>query len=88
MPNEQQIATSYLNDFATKVKSCSDITEYYALIGGVFIFSELLQHHFKELYEFDEELDTEKILLELRIAAKIAADNIVSANVKRENKFN
>ena len=77
----QIIATAYLHDFTDKIRQCKNIEEYYELIGGVFVFSELVQLHFKELYEMDAS-NADRVLLEIRTAAKIAAESIASNIIK------
>ena len=80
----QIIATSYLHDFTDKIRQCKNIEEYYELIGGVFVFSELVNLHFKELYEMDAS-DADRVLFEIRTAAKIAAESIAAHMIKESS---
>lgn len=64
----KQRAIEYLKNFTDDISCCKNIDEYYELIISVFVFSELVHNHFKELYDKSDEADI--LLTELHHVAK------------------
>jgi len=77
----KQLSIGYVKDFTTRISECKDIDEYYDLVGGVFIFAELVDIHFRELYEMDAD-KAETMLLDLRTSARFVAEEITESTLK------
>ena len=83
----QQIAIGYVNDFTRRVLICDNVKDYYDLVGAIFIFAEMVDIHFKKLYELDEE-NADVLLADLRAAARAIAEDIANNIDLQEEKEN
>lgn len=78
--NARHRAINYLNNFVDDLQKADDIVEYYESVLSVLVFCELVEEHFKELYEIDSDTP-ETMLAELRLAAKEIAKETTNKKV-------
>ncbi len=80
----QQLSLEYMRDFASKIRECADVTEYYELVTGIIVFQKLVRAQFKELYEIDA-ANADDMLSELDKIAGIISDEVLRS-VQQERK--
>lgn len=71
-------AIKYIQDFTDSIGQCEDIHDYFDLVLSVFIFNNLVNELFLDSCE--DRNDREIMLSDLKMAAKIISERVISQN--------